>query len=89
MARHVLVLNQYAVPKGQPGGTRHVELFDRLPKNWSYTLVVADRNHFSGVSESLYRGFRVGPVSKSPRSPLIFNTLQKNLLPCNVYITNK
>jgi glycosyltransferase involved in cell wall biosynthesis len=43
--RRVLVLNHFAVPRGRAGGTRHVELFERLT-GWDYTLVAADRNLF-------------------------------------------
>ena len=30
MMRSVLVLNHFAVPRGSPGGNRHVEMFSRL-----------------------------------------------------------
>lgn len=43
--QRVLVLNHFAVPRTGAGGTRHVELFNRL-KNWDYELVAADRNLF-------------------------------------------
>ena len=29
--RRVLVLNHFAVPPDEPGGTRHTELFSQLP----------------------------------------------------------
>lgn len=42
--RHVLVLNQFAVPRSQSGGTRHVDLFSRLD-GWEPTLVAGHRNY--------------------------------------------
>lgn len=44
--RHVLVLNHYAKPLSEPGGTRHVELFGRL-SGWDYTIVAGDRDVYS------------------------------------------
>jgi glycosyltransferase involved in cell wall biosynthesis len=44
---HVLVLNHYALPREASGGTRHVELFERLPKPWTFQIVAADRNNHS------------------------------------------
>lgn len=44
--RHVLVLNHYAKPLSEPGGTRHVELFSRL-RDWDWTIVAADRDVYS------------------------------------------
>jgi hypothetical protein len=41
--RRVLVLNHFAAPSGSPGGTRHVELFDRL-RNWEPLILAANRN---------------------------------------------
>lgn len=44
MSRHVLVINHYALPPSQGGGTRHVELFSRLDeRNWSYRIIAANR----------------------------------------------
>nr|WP_306254481.1 glycosyltransferase family 4 protein [Ornithinimicrobium cryptoxanthini] len=40
----ILVINQYALPRDQGGGTRHVELFDRLP-GYSSVIYASDRNH--------------------------------------------
>ncbi len=65
MAKHVLVLNHFAVPQGHAGGTRHVELFDQLPDTWRYTLVGADRNLLSGErthrTTGRYRAVRTTP----------------------------
>jgi glycosyltransferase involved in cell wall biosynthesis len=43
----VLVLNHFAAPLDAPGGTRHVELFSRLP-GWDATIIAASRNLLSG-----------------------------------------
>ncbi|MFC7491471.1 MULTISPECIES: glycosyltransferase family 4 protein [unclassified Knoellia] len=42
--KHVLVLNQFAVPRSQSGGTRHVDLFSRVD-GWAPTLVAGHRNY--------------------------------------------
>lgn len=47
--RQVLVLNQYAVPRSQGGGTRHVDLFGRLT-GWEPTIVATSRNHATQAS---------------------------------------
>ena len=47
MKKQVLVLNHFAVPLNQAGGTRHVELFNQLSGNWEATIVAADRNLLS------------------------------------------
>lgn len=44
--KHVLVLNQYALPRSQGGGTRHIDLFSRLP-GWEPLIVAGGRNHYS------------------------------------------
>ncbi len=44
--RRVLVLNQFALPRTQGGGTRHVDLFTRIP-GWRPTIVAGDRNHYT------------------------------------------
>lgn len=46
MTKHVLVLNQYALPTTEAGGTRHAELFGRL-RGWSFTVIAGDRNHYT------------------------------------------
>lgn len=40
----VLVLNQYALPRSQGGGTRHIDLFGRL-EGWEPLIVATSRNH--------------------------------------------
>ncbi|MEQ7009244.1 glycosyltransferase family 4 protein [Actinopolymorpha sp. B17G11] len=42
--RRVLVLNHFALPRSQGGGTRHVELFGRLT-GWAHLIVAGDRNN--------------------------------------------
>lgn len=54
--RRVLVLNHFAVPRGQPGGTRHVELFDRLA-GWSYLIVASRLNLTTGRAQAPEPGF--------------------------------
>jgi len=44
--KHVLVLNQFALPRTEGGGTRHVDLFGRLT-DWQPLIVAGDRNHYS------------------------------------------
>lgn len=58
----VLVLNQFALPLTQAGGTRHVELFGAL-RHWSAVIVAGDRNlytqdRFSAASAS-FKAVRV------------------------------
>lgn len=38
------MLNQYAVPRSQGGGTRHVDLFGRLT-HWAPTIIATSRSH--------------------------------------------
>ncbi|WP_448073287.1 glycosyltransferase family 4 protein [Georgenia yuyongxinii] len=44
--KHVLVLNQYALPRDQGGGTRHIDLFGRLT-GWKAIIVAGDHNHYT------------------------------------------
>ncbi|MDQ1536874.1 MAG: hypothetical protein QOE58_1267 [Actinomycetota bacterium] len=44
--KYVLVLNQFAIPRSQGGGTRHVELFSRV-NGWEPTIVASSRKHDS------------------------------------------
>ncbi len=50
----VLVLNHFASPEGQPGGTRHIELYGSLP-GWSCEIVAADRNYLTRRAQASYR----------------------------------
>ncbi|MFF4878504.1 glycosyltransferase family 4 protein [Micromonospora sp. NPDC000668] len=61
--RRVLVLNHFAVPPGYPGGTRHVELFSRLP-GWSYVIIAGRRNMITGQPQRAEPGFH--PVAVTP-----------------------
>lgn len=64
MTQHtVLVFNHFAVPRGYPGGTRHVELFSRLP-GWSYMVIAGRRNMVTGLPQRAEPGFR--PVAVTP-----------------------
>lgn len=42
--RQVIVFNQFALPRSQPGGTRHVDLFAKLDR-WDYRIFAGDRNY--------------------------------------------
>lgn len=42
----VLVLNQFALPRTESGGTRHVELFGRL-QGWEHLIIAGNRNNYS------------------------------------------
>src|SRR5665647_861378 len=42
--RGVVVLNQFALPRSEGGGTRHIDLFGRLDA-WEPLIVAANRNH--------------------------------------------
>ncbi|MFE9691789.1 glycosyltransferase family 4 protein [Micromonospora sp. NPDC005806] len=64
MTQHrVLVFNHFAVPRGYPGGTRHVELFSRLP-GWSYVVLAGRRNMVTGLPQQAEPGFH--PVAVTP-----------------------
>ncbi len=44
--KHVVVVNQFALPRTEAGGTRHIDLFSRL-EGWTPLIVAANRNHYS------------------------------------------
>lgn len=44
--RNVIVLNQFAIPRSETGGARHVNLFGRLD-NWEPLYVASNRRHYS------------------------------------------
>lgn len=44
--KNVLVLNQFALPRTEGGGTRHYDLFSRLG-SWSPRIVAGNRNHYT------------------------------------------
>jgi glycosyltransferase involved in cell wall biosynthesis len=46
MTKSVLVLNQFALPRDQGGGTRHADLFSRLER-WRPVIVAGNRNHYT------------------------------------------
>lgn len=57
----MLVLNHFAVPRGQAGGTRHVELFGRLA-GWDHLIVASDFNQVTGRRVTAERGVAVVSV---------------------------
>lgn len=59
--RRVLVLNHFAVPRGEPGGTRHVELFGRL-EGWDATIIASSLNLTTGRKQAPQPGFVPVPV---------------------------
>ena len=44
--KHVVVLNQFALPRTEGGGTRHIDLFSRV-EGWEPLIVAGNRNHYS------------------------------------------
>ena len=50
----VLVFNHFASPEGQPGGTRHIELYGGLD-GWSCEILAADRNYLTRQPQRSYR----------------------------------
>lgn len=59
--RRVLVLNHFAVPRGEPGGTRHVELFGRL-EGWDAIIIASSLNLTTGKKQAPQPGFVPVPV---------------------------
>jgi glycosyltransferase involved in cell wall biosynthesis len=69
----VLVFNHFAVPRGQPGGTRHVELFTGLP-GWSATVIASRLNLSTGRPQDPAPGFvpvRVIPYRRNGLSRVL------------------
>jgi glycosyltransferase involved in cell wall biosynthesis len=60
--KRVVIFNHFAVPYDQPGGTRHVELFSRLP-GWSYTIIASRLNLSTGKPQQRSTGFVFVPVT--------------------------
>ncbi|MFF0467965.1 glycosyltransferase family 4 protein [Micromonospora zamorensis] len=60
--RRVLVFNHFAVPPGYPGGTRHVELFSRLP-GWTHVIIAGRRNMITGRPQRPEPGFHFVAVT--------------------------
>ena len=44
--RHVIVINQFALPRTEGGGTRHADLFSRV-QGWRTTILAGNRNHYT------------------------------------------
>lgn len=58
----VLVLNHFAVPPGEPGGTRHIEMFSRIP-DLQFMIVAANVNPTTRRSRGTkHPDFRFVPV---------------------------
>lgn len=57
----VLVLNHFAAPRGEAGGTRHVELFDRL-EGWDHLIIASNLNPQTGRHVASEIGFVTVPV---------------------------
>ena len=57
----VVVLNHFAVPRDQPGHTRHVELFGRLT-DWDFTIIASKLNQSTGKPQRPTDGFLFVPV---------------------------
>ncbi|MHA7124985.1 glycosyltransferase family 4 protein [Janibacter indicus] len=59
--RRVLVLNHFAAPRGEAGGTRHVELFSRL-EGWDHLIIASNLNPQTGRKVGDSDGFVTVPV---------------------------
>lgn len=59
--RRVLVLNHFAAPRGEAGGTRHVELFSRL-EGWEHLIIASNLNPQTGRRVGDSEGFVTVPV---------------------------
>lgn len=57
----VLVLNHFAAPRGEAGGTRHIELFSHL-KGWEHLIIASDFNPHTGQRVGHSEGFITVPV---------------------------
>jgi glycosyltransferase involved in cell wall biosynthesis len=60
--RRVLVFNHFAVPLGEPGGTRHTELFSQL-HGWDHLIVAARTNPSTRKAQQDRPGFRFVAVT--------------------------
>ncbi|WP_374929111.1 glycosyltransferase family 4 protein [Kytococcus sedentarius] len=59
--KNVLVLNHFAVPRGEAGGTRHHELFSRL-NGWNWLIVAARTNPSTRKEMADHEGFSFVPT---------------------------
>lgn len=48
MSRKIVVVNQFALPRGESGGTRHVDLYGSL-EGWDAIFIAGDINHSSST----------------------------------------
>jgi len=44
--KRVVILNQFALPRTEGGGTRHIDLFSRV-EGWSPVIIAGNRNHYT------------------------------------------
>jgi glycosyltransferase involved in cell wall biosynthesis len=73
--KRVLVLNHFAAPPTEPGGTRHVELFSRL-EQWDVVILAANRSAMStrrrsGDASGMYRTVSTTPLSRRSVSRVV------------------
>lgn len=70
--RHVLVINQFAMPRTEWGLTRNADLFGRLT-NWRVSIIAANRDHYAQrtftTSDPLFRlvsvpAYRAGAAAR-------------------------
>ena len=68
--KQVAVLNQFALPRSEGGGTRHADLFGRLT-GWQFIVIAGNRNHYTqatfGTADTR---FRLIPVPRSSRGAI-------------------
>jgi glycosyltransferase involved in cell wall biosynthesis len=68
--KHVVVPNQFALPRNEGGRIRHVDLFGR-PRGWTPTIIAGNRNHQGQASfTTADQHFRLVPVARSIRGAL-------------------
>lgn len=70
----VLVLNQFAKPRSETGGTRHVELFERL-RGWRFRIIAGDRDLYTcrsfSTEEAGFTTVRVSHYEKNDRRRIL------------------
>ncbi|MEB3366469.1 glycosyltransferase family 4 protein [Saccharopolyspora mangrovi] len=70
----VLVLNQFAKPRSETGGTRHIELFDRL-RGWRFRIIAGDRDLYTcrsfSTDEAGFTTVRVSHYERNDRRRIL------------------
>lgn len=56
--KHVLVINQAALPRSESGGTRHIDLFSRIV-TWAPLIIAGNRNHSQAVFRTDDKRFKL------------------------------